>query len=305
MQKNNSLKVILLALVCNVLWGSLFPCIKLGYEAFHIDGSNVPQIMTFAGARFFVSGIIIVAFGLLKKEKLPIGKNQGLPAILLGGLFAIILHYSFTYVGLSMTDSSKTAILKQLATLLYICFGFLIVKEEKFSLGKLLGGLVGFGGIILINTGSGSLQLTLGDWLIIAASVCVVVSNVFNKQAMKKATPIMTTGVSHFAGGVVLLAIGLAGGGRITFTWESIPVFAYICVASIIAYCLWNYVINTADLSKMFIIKFAEPLFACLFGWLLVGEDIFKLEYLGAFVLICGGILLGNITPKKEKSRII
>ena len=301
MKKNNNLKLILLALVCNILWGSLFPCIKLGYEAFHIDGSNVPQIMTFAGARFFISGIIIIAFGLFKKEQLPIGKSKGLPAILLSGLFAIILHYAFTYVGLSMTDASKTSLLKQLATLLYICFGFLLVKEEKFSISKFFGGAVGFCGIALINTGSGSLQLGLGDWLIIAASICAVVSNLTTKQAMKKSTPIMTTGVSHFFGGVVLLAVGLIGGGKIAFTWESMPVFAYICFASIIAYCLWNYVIKSAELSKMFIIRFAEPMFACLFGWLLVGEDIFRLEYLGAFVLICGGILIGNMAPKKEK----
>ncbi len=301
MKKNNGLKLLLLALVCNILWGSLFPCIKLGYQAFHIEGTNVPQIMTFAGARFVVSGILIVAMGLFNKEALPIGKNKGLPAILLSGLFAIILHYAFTYVGLSMTDASKTSLLKQLATLLYICFGFLIVKGETFSLNKFIGGIVGFGGIALINMGGGSLQLGLGDWLIIAASVCAVVSNLTIKEAMKKSTPIMSTGVSHLFGGIVLLAIGLAGKGRIAFTWESVPIFAYICVASIIAYCLWNYVIAHAELSKMFIIRFAEPLFACLFGWLLVGEDIFRLEYLGAFVLICGGIVLGNMAPKKEK----
>jgi drug/metabolite transporter (DMT)-like permease len=132
-----------------------------------------------------------------------------LPAILLSGLFAIILHYAFTYVGLTMTDSSKTALLKQLATLLYICFGFLIVKDETFSVGKLVGGLVGFAGIALINSGSGSLQLGLGDWLIIAASVCAVISNLTIKQALKKSTPIMSTGVSHFFGGVGL-AVGTA-----------------------------------------------------------------------------------------------
>lgn len=302
MKKNNSLKLILLALLCNILWGSLYPCIKLGYQAFHIDGTNVPQIMTFAGARFVISGIIIVALGLFNKEKLPIGRHKGLPAILLSGLFAIILHYACTYVGLSMTDASKTSLLKQLATLLYICFGFLIVKEETFSLGKFIGGVIGFGGIALINMGGGSLQLGLGDWLIIIASVCAVVSNLTIKQAMKRSTPIMSTGVSHLFGGIVLLAVGLIGGGRIAFTWESIPVFTYICTASIIAYCLWNYVIKNAELSKMFIIRFTEPLFACLFGWLLVGEDIFRPEYLGAFVLICGGILIGNMTfPKKEK----
>lgn len=301
MERKNRLKVILLVLICNILWGSLYPCVKLGYVAFRIDGSSVPQIMTFAGSRFLISGLIITLIGLFKKEPLPVGRNKGLPAILLSGLFAIILHYACTYVGLTMTDSSKTALLKQLATLLYICFGFLFMKDETFGVGKIAGGLVGFAGIALINTGSGSLELGLGDWLIIAASVCSVISNLTIKQALKKSTPIMSTGVSHFFGGVVMLAIGLAGGGRIEFTAQSIPVFTYICVASIISYCLWNYALKQAELSKMFIIKFAEPLFACIFGWLLVGENIFKWEYLGAFVLICGGICLGNMTAPKEK----
>jgi len=44
----------------------------------------------------------------------------------------------------------------------------------------------------------------------------------------------------------------------------------------------------------MFIIKFAEPLFACVFSAMLLGEDIFKIQYLVAFVLISLGIVLGN-----------
>jgi drug/metabolite transporter (DMT)-like permease len=44
----------------------------------------------------------------------------------------------------------------------------------------------------------------------------------------------------------------------------------------------------------MFIIKFSEPLFACVFGALLLGENIFKWQYLIAFVLISSGIILGN-----------
>ena len=41
-------------------------------------------------------------------------------------------------------------------------------------------------------------------------------------------------------------------------------------------------------------IKFAEPLFTCLFGAVLLGEVIFKIQYLVAFVLISTGIVLGN-----------
>ena len=74
---------------------------------------------------------------------------------MLTGIFLVVLHYTFTYVGLSLTDSSKTAILKQLGTLLYICFCFLFIKEERFSIYKITGALVGFAGIAAINAGGG------------------------------------------------------------------------------------------------------------------------------------------------------
>ena len=37
---------ILLAILCNILWGSAYPGIKLGYAAFGIE--TVPQILLFA-----------------------------------------------------------------------------------------------------------------------------------------------------------------------------------------------------------------------------------------------------------------
>jgi drug/metabolite transporter (DMT)-like permease len=39
------------------------------------------------------------------------------------------LHYAFTYIGLSSTDSSKTALIKQLGSLIYVCFAFLFFKN--------------------------------------------------------------------------------------------------------------------------------------------------------------------------------
>lgn len=57
--------------------------------------------------------------------------------------------------------------------------------------------------------------------------------------------------------------------------------------------------LKTIFLSKLFIIKFAEPLFACAFGAVLLGENIFKIQYLLAFVLNSVGIILGNKSEAK------
>lgn len=291
----NKVKNLIIILIPLALWGSLYPFIKIGYDAFAIDGASIPDIIMFAGYRFTVCGAIVCAIGFVKKEKLETPVKKSVLNIIHMGMWAIVLHYAFTYIGLSLTDSSKTALLKQLGVLLYVCFAFLFIKEEKFSVLKIAGAVLGFAGVMAINTGSGSVSFSVGDILIILASLCTVVSSVMTRKYVQGSSPFWVTGISQLAGGFILLiAAFVMGGTMLTFTWKSTLVFAYICTSSIIAYVLWNYILKTNNLSKLFIIKFAEPLFACLFGAVLLSEDIFKLQYLAAFILISAGIVLGN-----------
>lgn len=285
------------------LWGSLFPAVKIGYRAFAISGTDVPTILMFAGTRFVICGALLSAIAIFKKDKLEAPKIRSVGAILLIGLFSIILHYAFTYVGLSSTDSSKTALIKQLGALVYVCFAFLFFKSEKFSIYKIVGAIVGFLGIIAINYSPDGISFSVGDILIVCASVCTVVSNVLSKKTLRGNSPFFVSGISQFFGGAVLMLAGLImGANMLCFNWNSLGVFSYICTASMISYALWNYILKDNDLSIMFIIKFAEPLFACVFGAILLGEDIFKWQYLIAFVLISAGIVLGNKKAKTKNS---
>lgn len=295
--KNTTVLVnIVFPLITMLLWGSLFPFIKIGYKAFDIDTDNISEILMFASLRFIACGIIVCLIACLSKSKMEKPKRRSIFNICLMGIFAIVLHYGFTYVGLSMTDSSKTAILKQCAPLLFACFSFLFVKGEKFSVTKIAGALIGFCGIITINTGASSSGFFMGDILILSASVCTVISMIISGRSSKGNSPFWITGISQLFGGIVLFVVALTMGGKIpVFTFKAVLVFAYICTASIIGYTLFYYVQRTAELSKLFIIKFAEPLFACVFSAIFLGEDVFKLQYLAAFILISLGIILGNV----------
>ena len=122
------------------LFGSLFPFIKIGYKAFSIDGTNVPSVLMFAGTRFTVCGIVIYLISLCRKDKYQNPKLKTIGMMLLCGVFSTILHYAFTYIGLRYTDSSKSAIIKQIGTLMYVCFAFLFFKEETFSVWKYYSG---------------------------------------------------------------------------------------------------------------------------------------------------------------------
>lgn len=292
----SSSKTIFLALLVMVFWGSIYSFIKLGYEAFGTDTSKVSEILMFAGTRFLVCGTVITLFSLIKGERMKNVSKDAIMPVLYMGLFAIVLHYSFMYVGITMTESSKTAIIKQIGSLIYICFSFLFIKYEKFTKTKIAGAILGFLGIISINSGVDGISFSFGDFLIIIASFCSVASNVVGKTAMKYNTPVIVTGISQLFGGGILMLIAFVMGAKIPqFTMQATLVFSYICFASIMGYCLWYHIVSrSGELSKLFVIKFAEPFFACVFGAILLGEDIFKLQYLIAFVLISAGIVIGN-----------
>lgn len=54
--------VCLLAMVCCALWGSAFPCIKVGYRLFQIDSADTATQILFAGCRFTIAGIMVILF---------------------------------------------------------------------------------------------------------------------------------------------------------------------------------------------------------------------------------------------------
>ncbi len=289
MAKNKS---IFYTLPVMLLWGSLFPMVKLGYNAYSI--STTGDILLFAGVRFTICGAVICLYSLLKNKESYCAVKTSLAPVLLSGLFAIILHYSFTYLGLSMTDSSKTAILKQIGALFYVCFSFLFFKDDKLTVRKLIAVIIGFAGIIAINADKNSISFNMGDLFIILASFCTVFSNAISKKTLQTVNAVTLTGVSQLFGGIVLLTVGTVMGGSMNFAFDKAYIMLYICTASIFSYCIWFGIVKTAELSKLFIIKFAEPVFACIFGAILLGENIFKPQYLIAFILISLGIIIVN-----------
>ena len=60
---------VLLAIFCNVLWGSAFPFIKLGYRLFAIDSSSTASIFCFAGVRFMLGSFLVLLGSVLLQSR--------------------------------------------------------------------------------------------------------------------------------------------------------------------------------------------------------------------------------------------
>lgn len=292
---SGKIRIILISFGVTALWGSLFPFVKLGYIEFGLDTGNPANLLLFAGIRFFISGLLISVFCGIRDKNTRSMNGKSFGGILLVGLFAVVLHYACTYIGLANIDSSKTALLKQSGTLIFVCFSFLIFKEDKFTVQKLIGAVLSMLSILIVNMNALKFEFSVWTFLIIGASICAVVSNVICKKMLGDVSALAITGVSQFAGGAFLMAVGFLTGGRITVcTPRALLVFTYIITATVISYSLWYSVVKRYELSKLFIIKMAEPLFSALVSLALPLEAEITWNHLIAFALVFAAVLVSN-----------
>ena len=68
-QKN--INIVICSIFCTALWGSAFPCVKLGYELFNIGVDDTFSKILFAGWRFFLAGILVLLIATFMQKKFP------------------------------------------------------------------------------------------------------------------------------------------------------------------------------------------------------------------------------------------
>ena len=90
--------VAVLALVCCFLWGSAFPCIKIGYRLFAIAAEDSVSQLLFAGCRFALAGVLVILFGSLMGRKMLKPQKNSWGMVLTLALFQTILQYVLFYM---------------------------------------------------------------------------------------------------------------------------------------------------------------------------------------------------------------
>lgn len=210
--------VCLLAMVCCALWGSAFPCIKVGYRLFQIDSADTATQILFAGCRFTIAGIMVILFGsILQGRFLKAGKGD-LPRIGKICLLQTVVQYFFFYVGLAHTTGVKGSIVEASNVFLAILVSSLIFHQEKLDQKKVLGCIVGFAGVVLINLSGSNVDMSFnltGDGFIFISAIAYALSSVLIKKYSAKSDPVMLSGYQFTAGGLVMILIGFVMGGRI------------------------------------------------------------------------------------------
>lgn len=292
--------VSVLATFCCALWGSAFPCIKLGYGLFRIEADAVGSQIVFAGCRFALAGLLTIIFGSLLSRKVLIPDKSSLPSVLKLCLIQTVIQYLFFYVGLAHASGVKSAIITGTNSLLSILIASLIYRQEKLSGAKLIGCVLGFFGVALANSGAGISDLSFkwnGEGFVFISAVSYAFSSVLIKRYSATANPVMLSGWQFAAGGLILMAAGFVMGGSLgAVTAPALFMLLYLAFVSAAAYTLWGVLLKYNSVSRVSIFGFMNPVVGVLLSALLLkeGGQAFSVRNLTALLLVCAGIWVVN-----------
>ncbi|NLT08695.1 MAG: DMT family transporter [Ruminococcus sp.] len=299
--------IVCMTLICCLLWGSAFPCIKIGYRLFHIPSDSTSSQILFAGERFLMAGIMAAAAGSLAQKKPLIPDRNSLPKVCLLSLFQTILQYTFFYIGLSHTTGMKSSIITASNVFLSILVSVIVFRTERLTARKIIGCILGFSGVILINlTGDSDLSMSFsGEGLVFLSALSYAFSASFTKRFTKTADPVLLSSWQFIIGGTAMITAGLAAGGsHDSFTPAGSAMLLYLAFISAAAFSLWSILLKYNPVSSVSVFGFMNPVFGVILSALLLSEKSAAgpLMITSALLLITAGIITVNLTgSSKEK----
>jgi drug/metabolite transporter (DMT)-like permease len=286
-------KAITCALVASTVWGTVYVTIKVGLN------HGMPPL-SFAGIRFFASGLILLgiawAMGRLKVERSDIWK------LALLGLFQTGLQNALFFTGVHLTNAGVSAIFINLQPFFVILFAPLFFEGSKVTPIRMFGVIVGFGGVVAVTGGWGSLPdgYSLGILSLVGAAITWAFSNIAVKRMIATRDPIVVTSVQMTLGAAPLVLVGRFVEGPLmagadTTAWLMLGYLAVF--ATWVPFFAWYKALSFGEVGRVSVFAFLLPVYGVVSGWLFLNEKMSVGIALG-MVMVAAGIALVNVNAR-------
>jgi drug/metabolite transporter (DMT)-like permease len=270
------------------IWGATFTIVQDAIE-------RLPT-MAFLGYRFTAAAVLVA---LIFRRSL-----RGLSAAALRAGLAmgacLTAGYVFQTFALEHTTASNAGFITGLFVVFTPVLAALVLRER---IGRLAwaAALASALGLYLL---SGTHGFNRGDGLALLCAVAFAAHILVTSRAVRvhEVGALLTVQVA--ACGLFCLAVAAIGGDleapRGSTVWSALVITAVFATA--LAYFVQTYAQRHAPPARTALILASEPAFAGLFGWLLAGDHLSAVAWLGA-LLIMAAILAVEVAPRLRPPR--
>ena len=289
-----------------IIWGSTFLAVSYGLQSF-------PPFLL-SGLRFLIAGIILFIWQKSKGEKvsnLQNWKRNGITGILI-----LIGGTGLVAWGEQYISSTEAAIAIATGP-----FWFIALDRKNwsnyFSDKTIVTGLIiGFSGLLVFLKGSvsGATISTDGLSRIIAfivlaiSSISWVLGSLYSKNNPGSQSRLMNISQQLLIAGIVSTLFSVAKGEWYQFSFSDVNLYAWlglgflIFFGSIVAYISYIWLLTVKEPVLVSTHTYINPIVAVLVGWIIAGEKISSLQFLGLIVIL-SGVVLTNLSNIKIHKR--
>lgn len=288
-----------------LVWGSSFLWIKVGL------GGELPRLGLVhpAGATTFQPFMLVafrLLFGLLGLLGVMLVQRPALPrdrrtllAYLVMALFNTALPFVLITWGERSIDSGLASILNGTVPLFTIVIAHFWQADERMTLGRLGGLLIGFVGLVLLVSDDLSAQALTGNLLgqlaVLAASVSYAFAINFSRKYLRNQSPVVQSFmVLLLADGLLWLALPAAE--PLTLPTSPLAWLAVLwlgVLGSCLAYLLFFSLVNAWGPTRTSLVTYVFPVIGLALGITLLGETA-DWRLLAGSALVVAGVLVVN-----------
>ena len=284
----------LLLILLSAIWGGAFTLNKIALDLY------TPEVIV-AGRLIVGSAFLIVLIYFIYK-RFTFNLSQ-LNYYLFMSLVGIVIPFIAIINGQRNIDSAMAGILMATMPITTILLSHFFLVDEKINQQKLIGFLISFFGVFILiyredlfinnsfsTTLISQLQVMLGSTLYSIAAI-------YGKK-YKMTDPVSaSTGTILFATFFMLIYLIFIDESNVSIPMllvnYNILLLGILCTA--IATIIYFQILQTAGASFLSIMNFLIPLWAILFG-ILILNDAFSWNYIFGLIIILAGIKLANST---------
>jgi len=261
-------------------------------------GYTTPVFLT--GIRMFAGGLILLAYQYFSPNHNFYIKKKHIWYFVQIILFGVYFNYILRFWALQSLTSYKTAFIYNLSPFMSAIYSYFFFKEKLVG-RKLYGLIIGFLAMIPILITSSPTEKFLGEISFLSLpEIAVFISVAFHSYSWvvmrklvkdKSYSPVMVNGITMAAGGILALVTSMITEGFFPVT-NTIPfvgwLAAVIIISNIFCYNLFGHLLKKYTATFLAFAGFLGPLFAALYGWLLLGEKVTWHFYISSIFVFFG-----------------
>lgn len=269
------------------LWGASFMFIKIGDRELHP--------FTLVGFRMTLGALTLVPIVLAT-----VGARRALTELRAGaGPLAVtgLINSAIPILAITWAetriDSGLTAIIQASAPLFTALLALRFSRDEQVRGSRLVGLFVGFAGVAFLVGGKPSGELVAGLAVVFSA-FCYAAAGIYAGRRLKGVSPLVTAFGTLSVAALATLPPGLfqlpdhATGWKVTASVLTLGI-----AGTGLAYILYYGLLAGAGASRAILITYLVPLFAVVYGAMLLGEPV-TAATVGGLALVLTGVALGT-----------